>query len=161
MRKTKTLTIPGERKPDVAGMRDNGKTFAITEMSAYEAEAWANRAFLALANAGIELPENVADSGMPALIQVARLLGHVRFPELKPLMDELLDCVQFVPDAKRPAFTRPLVRGQGQSDDIEEVGTYTLLREEVAAMHVNFTLAAAVLTLMARASNLSMGSVAT
>ena len=153
-RKTKTITIQGKRE-DIPGKRDNEKVFVITEMSAYDAEMWANRSFLALANAGIDLPPGITqDSGMPALVQVAMLLGHVRFPDLRPLMDELLDCVQFQPDPKQPGFTLALTRGQGVNDTIEDVSTYQLLRQEVAALHVNFTLAATVLILIARATSL-------
>lgn len=138
--------------------RDEGKTFLITEMSAYDAESWANRAFLALSEASLDLPPGLEGGGMPAFMEIVRLFGHVRFPTLKPLMDELLDCVAVQPDPTNKAFTRALVRGQAGNDDVEEVSTYQLLRQEVASLHVNFTMAASVLTLIALASNLQLRS---
>lgn len=41
--------------------RDNGKKFYIREMSATQAEWWAIRAILAMANNGINLPDNLSD----------------------------------------------------------------------------------------------------
>lgn len=158
MRQTKTITVPG-RRSDVPGERDNGKVFIVTEMSAYDAEAWSNRAFLAIAHAGINLPDGMRDGGMPGIVGIAQMLGHVQFPELKPLLDELLGCVLIQPDPK-VAFTRPLVVGQGASDDIDDPFTYQMLREEVAALHVNFTLAASILILIAKVSNLPAVSLA-
>ena len=44
--------------------RDKGKQFLITEMSASQAENWAIKAILAVGNAGIEIPENLASQGL-------------------------------------------------------------------------------------------------
>ena len=96
---------------------------------------------------------------MPEIAQVARLLGGVQFPELAPLMDELLySCVRFVePDVVQPdgkPFVRPLQDRGDVSDDIQDVGTRQYLRREVLALHTNFSLAAVLLNLLAAASEL-------
>src|ERR1700676_584117 len=126
MRKTKTVTI-------TADGRDHGKTFLLTEMSARQAEAWADRAFLALAHSSLDLPPCFENSGIAGIAQImdllddtqlptpdslvcelvdsvrlasvatsARLVAHVQFPELSPLMNELLGCVQVVADVNKP-----------------------------------------------------------
>ena len=52
-RRTKTYVIADEN-------RDKGKMFLLTEMPALQAEKWAIRAFLALAKAGLVIPDDVA-----------------------------------------------------------------------------------------------------
>src|SRR5690242_21778037 len=55
MRKTLRYTVAEEG-------RDKGKTYLLTEMSASQAEMWAARAFLAMANNGIEIPAQLPDT---------------------------------------------------------------------------------------------------
>lgn len=153
MRKNKTVLIPGAYS-DSPGSRDNGKAFFITEMSARQAERWADRAFLCLAHSSINLPSGMERAGMAGIAQIAQLLGNIQFPELSPLMDELLTCVQVIPDPRRPEFKRSLVDDGAEGDDIEETATRQLLRSEVLDLHVNFSLAAVVLNLIAAASEL-------
>ncbi len=179
MRKTKTVVIEAEG-------RDRGKTFLITEMPARQAEAWADRAFLALAHSSMDLPTGMEHSGMAGIAQVmrllqdvpiessepllgemvsalrianvtatARLVAHIKFPELQPLMDELLGCVQFVwqsPGGSQQM--RPLQDRGDEGDDIEEVATRQFLRSEVLGLHVNFLLAAVILNSIAAASEM-------
>jgi hypothetical protein len=152
MRKTKTVTMPGAYA-DVQGRRDDGKTFLITEMSSRQAEHWADRAFLCLAHSSVNLPPGMERSGMAGIAEIARLLGNIQFPELSPLMDELLTCVQIIPDPGKP-FVRPLVDNGTEGDDIEEAATRQLLRSEVMDLHVNFSLAAVILNLIAAASEM-------
>ncbi len=154
MRKTKIVTIPGIRSEE-PGNRDNGKMFLITEMSARQAERWADRAFLAITRSGINLPAGIERSGMAGISEISRLIGGVQFPELSELMDELLTCVQVIPDPKRPTLTRGLQDNGYEGDDIEEVDTRQYLRGEVLAMHINFSLAANILNLIAAASKLT------
>lgn len=147
MRKTKTITIPGVRS-EAQGERDNGKTFLITEMAAGPAERWADRALLILSH-------SVENSGMAGIAEIGRVLGSLRFSELSPLMDELLACVRIIPDSKRPAFTREIEDNGIEGDDIEEPATRQLLRSEVLNLHVNFSLAAGILNLIAAASQVT------
>ncbi|QIC87507.1 hypothetical protein F0336_14055 [Serratia liquefaciens] len=118
--------------------RDEGKVFFIQEMPASKAEAWAIRCALAMAKGGVELPENFADLGMAGLAKVGLgLLAKVPFEEAKPLLDEIMTCVQFVPDPQNHAVKRHLIES-----DIEEVGTRLKLRAEVFNLHVDFITAA-------------------
>ena len=141
MRRSKTVIIELEG-------RDKGKCFQLTEMSAANAEDWAARVFLALGHAAIDVPPDLMTSGMAGIYQMAHLVGRIQFPELKPLMDELMSCVQIVDDPKKP-FPRTV-----DDQDIEEVSTRQYLRREVVDLHTNFFLGAVVLNLIAVASEM-------
>ena len=102
MRRTKTVTIPGKHS-ETLGNRDNGKTFLINEMSAAQAEAWGLNALTLVAQSGINLPEGISSYGMAgmALLGLDSLM-KVDFVRAKPLLDEMMGCVQFVPDPAKP-----------------------------------------------------------
>ena len=119
--------------------RDAGKRFLITEMSAVAGEAWAIRALGAMVRGGIEIPPEVAKAGMGGLAIMFPLVGakaflSAPFEETKPLLDQLLDCVQIV----EPAITRRLL-----DTDIEEIMTLVRLRNEAIELHTGFSPAAA------------------
>jgi hypothetical protein len=123
-RKTATIRI------DAKG-RDNGKVFIITEMSALAAEEWAGRALFAMMNAGVEIPDSIANAGLAGVASLGiSSLTKVSFDSAKPLLDEMLGCVQIQPS---PKVTRPLI-----DDDIEEVATLLTLRKEVLSLHIDF-----------------------
>lgn len=132
-RKTKIVKIESEG-------RDKGKVFMLTEMPASRAEKWAMRAFLALAHAGVEVPEEMQGLGMSALAIIGlRALSRVSFAEAEPLMDEMMECVQAVPDPSKPAIIRGLYE-----DDLEEVASRAYLKSEVFELHTNFSVAAVI-----------------
>lgn len=113
--------------------RDKGKQFHITEMSASQAESWAFRVILAIGNAGIEIPDNLASQGMAGLMAVGYLnLLKIPYEAAKPLLDEMMGCVQIIPSAN---LKRALIE-----DDIEEVKTRLLLRKAVWDLHMDFFL---------------------
>ena len=120
--------------------RDAGKMFYIQEMPASQAEWWAIRAGLAMARSGVELPDNFADMGMAGMAATGiGMVAKIPAEEAKPLLDELMQCVQFVPDPNNQKITRKLIE-----DDTEEVATRLKLRSEVCKLHVDFLQAAAV-----------------
>ncbi len=140
MRKTLTYTVK-------AANRDHGKVFFLTEMSALAAEAWAARAFLAMAKSGADIPPDIRASGFAGLAMLGmQAFAGVEYHEVAPLLAEMMECVQIVPDPSNPA----IVRGIFGDDDIEEVTTLLELRREVFGLHVDFSaLAAAWKTLAA------------
>ena len=150
------------RKEKDVTVTDRGteKTFYIKEMPARQAEAWANRAFLALAHSAVDFPPGIERAGMAEIAQVAHLFSGVRFPELEPLLDELLGCVMRVPDPTRltplgrPVMF-PLKYTGSEMDDIEDVATAHFLRREVVSLHTNFTLAGLLLNLLATTTELT------
>lgn len=142
MRKTASVTI-------TADGRDKGKVFLLTEMPASVAEKWAMRALLALGRSGIELPDDVANGGMAGVAAAGlRAFAGIEFGDAEPLMDEMFGCVQIVPDPKQAAVARDLIE-----DDIFEVSTRLLLRSEVVALHVGFSISDALSKLGALAKN--------
>ena len=116
--KTALITIDAEG-------RDKGKMFHITELPADQIEWWAIRAFLALAKAGIEIPEEAAAAGIAGIAELGILntLGRIHPEDAKPLLDELLVGVRIIPDASNPNFMRSDIKS-----DIEEFRTYFTLR---------------------------------
>lgn len=115
--------------------RDKGKQFHITEMSASQAENWAIRVILAVGNAGIEIPDGLASQGMAGLLAIGYMsLLKIPFESAKPLLDDMMTCVQYVP---MQGVKRPLIE-----DDIEEVSTRLQIRKAVWNLHMDFFLGA-------------------
>jgi hypothetical protein len=126
MRKTKDITITEGR--------DAGKVFRITEKSAAQTEAWALQAFLALGRSGVEIPEGAADQGVEGLLSIGiKALFSIRYEDLQPLLDSMMECAVIVPDKKDGAYIRKI-----EEEDIEDVGTLLTIRKEVIALHTGF-----------------------
>lgn len=137
MRRTTDVTITAEG-------RDKGKVFRLTELPADEAEEWAMRAVLALANNGVDIPEEVMSS--PSLAGLAfvgtKALGRINANEAIPLLKTMMSCIQIVTDV---GVARALV--EGQAADIEEIATRLHLRVEVISLHVGFSILGAITTM--------------
>lgn len=128
-RKNAIVTISAEG-------RDKGKVFVLTELPAYEAEDWAGRALFALMNAGVEIPDNIAEAGLAGVAALGiKALTKLPFESAKPLLDSMMKCVQIQPS---PSVVRPLV-----PDDIEEVATLLTLRKQILGLHMDFSMAVA------------------
>lgn len=135
MRKTATITITDDG-------RDKGKVFVLRELPASQAEKWAARAFLALSRSGVDIPENIANSGLAGIAVLGlKMLGGMTFADAEPLMDEMFRCIQIMPDPSRPEVIRPLIDRGSDGDDIEEISTRVRLRREVFQLHVDFSAA--------------------
>jgi hypothetical protein len=131
-RRTADITISAEG-------RDHGKAFRLTEMPARQAEEWAMRALIALARSGVDIPEDIASRGLAGIAVMGfSALRGIAFVDAKPLLDEMMTCVQFLPDPRKPSVVRPLFDG-----DIEEIFTFFHLRKEVFQLHVDFSKAVA------------------
>lgn len=130
-RRTKEVVIPAE-----PATRDSGKTFVVTEMPASQAERWADRAILAVANSGANV-DHVAGTGMAGMAVVGfKALFGIKEGIALELAEEMMQCVQI----KTAAGARPL-NPNPQAEDIEEVMTRWILRAEVFALHTGFSLA--------------------
>lgn len=140
MRKVIRHTVPGTRS-DAIGQRDNGKTFVLTEMSAFQAEEWATRLVFALANAGVEVPENFREASMESLARLGyEALGRLKYADAKPLLADMLECVAFAPDAANVA-PMPITSAAGASQ-VEDARTIVALRLKVFELHTGFSLPA-------------------
>ncbi len=122
--------------------RDQGKIYVITEMPASQAEKWAMRAFMAMAQSGMEVPEDISAMGFAGLIRMGvTCIAKAPFSQAEPLLDEMMACVRIMPSASNHGVTRPLIE-----DDIEEVATRIRLRAEVLSLHSGFSIAGATST---------------
>jgi len=120
-----TVTAPG---------RDKGKVFLLTEMSAARAESWSMRVLLALIGGNVEVPEGVEELGMAGLAELGmKLIAGLKWDVAEPLLAEMLECVQIIPDPSKTHVVRYLTE-----DDIEEVITRLMLRQEVWKLHMDF-----------------------
>src|SRR5262252_3554336 len=124
--------------------RDKGHTYRITEMPARDGEDWAYELGLILFRGGAITQEQL-DLGMAGLASLAftailRGLGLINFrADVKPLLDRMLRCIEFVPDLRNPAIPpRPLL-----PEEPEEVTTLVHLRREWIALHLGFSSAGA------------------
>lgn len=143
MRKTLRFTVPGVRA-DKIGSRDAGKVFLLTEMPADQAERWALRALFAMETAGIQLPEDAAAAGLASLYAIGlKAITTVPWKDAEPLLAEMMECVQYVPEA---AGVQPQRIMDGAQSQIEDVGTRLLLRAKVFELHTGFSLPVAPLT---------------
>lgn len=141
MRKTKD--IPIKQTEGARENRDAGKTFRITEKSAIQAKKWADRFFIAMDTKQMVIPAGITALGMVGVYLIAiNTLSGSPWGDVEKLMDELLECVQYVPSDARMQ-PRPLF----PETDFEEMETINLLQWEVIALHGNFTLADALSTL--------------
>lgn len=112
--------------------RDKGKRYIITEKSASDAEWWADRVILAIGRTGVDIGE-IEGLGMQGLAILGfKALFKIGPMDLKPLLDEMFDCVTFEPS---PGVVRGLIE-----DDIEEVATRLMLRAEIFTLHTGFSI---------------------
>jgi hypothetical protein len=138
MRKTKTVQIDWGKpcadpeNPKPGENRDHGKKFLITEMGAEPAEYWAMRLALAMTKSGIDVPEGATNWGAILAYGIMKGIGSLPWNEARPLLDEMWSCIQIV----EPLITRPPTE-----DDIEEVQTRLVLRQEVFELHAGFSVA--------------------
>ena len=110
--------------------RDAGKVFQITEMPASKAEKWATRALLAMARNGVDIPDDIASSGLAGIAAFTiKAICGMSFEEAEPLLDEMFGCIQFVTSAD---IVRKLME-----QDIEEIATRVKLRKEVFKLHTD------------------------
>ena len=128
---------------------DAGKIYIIEKMSVYKAEKWAAKALLAMLHGGVDIPQDTANAGIAGLMKMGLtgLLG-AKWEDVEPLMDEMMEEVQFLPDASNPNVKRKLFPG-----DIEDVRTLIQLRKAIWNLNTDFLKAADILNTGATAAN--------
>ncbi|OOF43032.1 hypothetical protein BKK51_12170 [Rodentibacter trehalosifermentans] len=121
--KTKEITIEKGR--------DAGVRFIITEMPVVKADKWATKVLIALMNAGVEVPD--VKMGMLGITtMLLSSLQNVDAEKAIPLLDELLDCVQIIPEGGSP---RKLDLSM---NDVQDFTTLWVLRKEALMLHLDF-----------------------
>ena len=135
MRATRTVKVPEFQN---STNRDLGKTFVITEWPAIEADRWIQKVGYAVMGGGGSLPSELAGIGWEgiAILGINTMLRGTMNPDVMiPLCEQLLECVQIVPDPKHEASARAATA----PNDIEEVATRWWLRDQVVSVHTNFS----------------------
>lgn len=119
--------------------RDKGKVFVLTEMSSREGEEWAFRSLMALMASGVDLPDGFENMGMAGIAQIGlKAFSGLKWEVAKPLLDEMWDCVQIMPDPSKHHIVRNLIE-----EDIEEIVTRLKIRAEIWKLHADFFVVAA------------------
>jgi hypothetical protein len=98
---------------------------------------------------GVDIPQDTANAGIAGLMKMGLtgLLG-AKWEDVEPLMDEMMEEVQFLPDANTPQVQRKLFPG-----DIEDVRTLVQLRKAIWNLNTDFLKAADILNTGATAAN--------
>lgn len=115
--------------------RDTGKIFVITEMPASRAEVWADRAILAVANAGAQQDYQPGGGWAALALYGFKALFGIREGIALELLTELLSCVQIRPAS---GVARPL-NPDPSNEDVEEIASRWKLMAEVFALHSGFS----------------------
>ena len=135
---------PGARKTAFviidADSRDKGKRFLLTEMPATQAERWFRKVVAYLARHGIAVPAETMMMGMAAMVSFSPLQVFSWIDD-DLLIGELMATVRAWPEGA------PLARAMVETDT-EEVLTLLQLKMEVLALHVGFSLAVVLWTIM-------------
>lgn len=132
MLKTNEITITAEG-------RDKGRRYFVTEMPAVKFARWVTRAVFSIQKGGGNVPANVLEEGFAGLVAFGlQAIASCSFADAEPLLDELMDCVQFLPDPK----SREPRPGKLMSNEVDEWMTFFTLRREVIELHLGFTIAA-------------------
>lgn len=144
-RKTEKVVITAEN-------RDKGKTYFITEMSAFVAAKWARRALLSINTSMLEISwlrnllttdENgklslsrIADLEMAgvAAIGILNLFSSIPPDVMDALNDDMLSCCEFIPAPNLPG--RPVI--EQVEGDIEEPSTIITLQAAAIGLHLDF-----------------------
>jgi hypothetical protein len=130
--------------------RDAGKRFLITELPADAAERWAVKLLLAIAGANPTVPEGTLQSGMAGVASMLKAgvqsLQGLTPDVVQPLLDEMMACVQFLPEIPGQPHVQvpPRPLNTGENSQMEEVRTRFAIRMEVLELHLGFSLAAVV-----------------
>lgn len=128
--RTRTITV----EADSPRYRDKGKIFLITEKTAMQAELFAVKVLNILASSGVELGGDAMSMGLRGLAKHGvQALGRLPIELVKDIFDEMMGCVQIIPNPKVLNLARSLV-----DNDIQEVPTLMLLKMEVFELHTGF-----------------------
>lgn len=130
------------RKDTIIILQDDGKElhFKITQMSARQQERWINRVVMLLAGSnGLES----ALDGLQGKIkegkyeELLRVIGAIKYEDVEPLYDELLECCAHIPDPGNPKFAVQLTASNVDSI-VGEVKTLYHLRMEALKLNFSF-----------------------
>lgn len=132
MRKTKTIS-----------MLDDGKEilFKIKQMPATKAERFTNRVLALLAGTaqGVDIQglQDIGKGEQGGLQEVVSLLSKLDYDKVEPLYNELIECVEHIPDAGNHNFSVPCTQETIDSV-ISDFRNLYKLRFEVLKLNYSF-----------------------
>lgn len=141
-RRTAQITITREG-------RDKGAIVCLEEPPVGPETEWLMRAGMLLARSGVDVPADILHHGVTGFVAlgvgtIMTGLGKAPWAEVKPLLDELLQCVTgFQPPTGREIVTGGWTLYMLQ---IQEPATIMQIYEEVLSLMVGFSVAAELLT---------------
>lgn len=120
---------------------DGGKErlFKITQMSAYQQEAWIIKVVTILsANAkNVEgISKMVTGEQKDQANAILGMIGGLKYEDIRPLYDELLECVSYIPDETNKSFEQPL-----NAKNVDSIITdfKNLFKLRMEALKLNFS----------------------
>lgn len=130
------------RKNTTVILQDDGRElhFKITQMTARQQERWINRVIMLLA--GSNGLESALDSLQSKLKkgkyeELLRVVGALKYEDVEPLYDELLECCAHIPDPGNQNFAVQL-NASNVDSVVGEVKTLYRLRMEALKLNFSF-----------------------
>lgn len=122
--------------------RDQGCIVTLTEMSAMDATDLCLRAMQMIARGGVDIPPHIFQAGPAGFVTmgvgaILAGLGKTPWYEVKPLLDALIPCVT---SWERPGTATPITGWEMIRGQIMEPTTILRIYEEVASLHLGFSL---------------------
>ncbi len=130
------------RKEVIITLEDDGasRMFRIRQMPAVKQERWINRIVTLLLGGGAinnitlsGLQEKFAEGKFDELLKV---FGSLKFEDIEPLYNELLECCEYIPDQNDRKFSNPMTAETIGSVIMDFRNLYKLRLE---ALKVNFS----------------------
>lgn len=141
------------RKESIITLQDGDRvlTFAVKQMSAWDLERWIYRAAVQVARANGEdiAAKSIADAqravqslshdkgSAEGAAWIVKTIGGLDYEAAMPLLDELLNCCQLIPDASNPTMRLSLTKATVDGN-ISSPFTLTRLRVEAAKLNFSF-----------------------
>jgi hypothetical protein len=133
------------RQTKIVSMIDDGREviFKIKQMPATKAERFTNRvlALLAGSAAGIDVKglqrQLKSEKQEGGLQEIANLLTKLNYEKVEPLYNELIECVEHVPDSNNHNFTVPCTQ-ESIDSIISDFRNLYKLRFEVLKLNYGF-----------------------
>jgi hypothetical protein len=134
-RHTKVVTIE-------ASGRDKGKRFFLTEMSAAAFAEWVMKATFAISKNGGQVSPDFIKDGIPGLLMFGlTAITTCSFEAARPLVDEIMACVQTMPGLLTDSHDRRNMIRPTMPEDFEEYTTVLQLQKEALELHLGFSIA--------------------
>lgn len=133
MRETKDIVLMDE---DLEG-KPVELHFKLTQMSAIKQERWINRVVALFVSSNAKDMGSVQSIlGSGKIESIMALFNGLKYEDIEPLYNELLECVQYIPDKDNPSYTQPMTAKNADTVITDVRNLYTLRFE---SLKINFS----------------------